>query len=177
MTLPEISAAARAPAEPPLMAKALRPLEGLAKVTTALAILCVLIFTLGQVADRYILKGSFNAYDQIARIGLIWMTFLGAALALRERANIVVDLIDGYLSPKVVRIKALILDALSFALMILLLGYAFRLLEVGAYQTVMGTPFTYREVYLALVLGSILFIVFLAARIVTDVISIVRPEQ
>jgi TRAP-type C4-dicarboxylate transport system permease small subunit len=148
-----------------------------AKAVIAIALLGVLIFTLGQVFDRYVLKGSFNAYDQIARIALIWMTFIGAAMAFRDRTNIVVDLIDSYLPAKAVAVKAIALDALSLALVLLMFGYANRLLEVGAFQGVMGTPFTYREVYVALTIGSVLFILFLVARLVSGIAALVAQAR
>lgn len=170
-------AGAAAPAEPRAVATLLKPVEFLAKAVVAVALMAMLVFTLGQILDRYVLKGSFNAYDQIARIALIWMTFVGAAMGLRERANIVVDLIDGYLPQAVARVKAIVLDAACLALLVLLYGYADRLLEVGVYQGVLGTPFTYWEVYLALSVGTVLFIVFLAARIIAGVAALVWPAQ
>ena len=152
----------------------LRVVERIAKIIVGLAILSVLVFTLGQVLDRHFLKGAFNAYDQMARIGLVWMTFVGAAMAMRQRRNIVVDLIDHYLPPRIVAAKALILDTLTLAIVGLMVSYALRLMDIGGYQRVIGTPFTYWTVYTSLFVGSLLFAIVLLARIVSTVLRLRR---
>lgn len=172
-----LDGASRLMNEPNAFGSFLYPIEGIAKIVVALSTALIVIFTLGQVADRYILKGTFNAYDQIARIGLIWMTFVGATMALRERTNIVVDLVDSYLPPRIVAMKAVILDVLSIVLMTLLMRYGLRLLEVGSFQSVMGTPFTYWEVYLSLVVGCALFLVFLLARVAAAAFLLMAPGR
>jgi TRAP-type C4-dicarboxylate transport system permease small subunit len=137
----------------------------------AFANLAVLAFTLGQVADRYMLKGAFNANDQIARIGLVWMTFCGMAMAFRERVNIVVDLIDKYITPPIAAAKAIALDILSIGVVVLLVAYGMRLMEVGSYQRVMGTPFTYSVVYSSLLAGCALLLLFLVVRVATALVE------
>ncbi|WP_164120482.1 hypothetical protein, partial [Serratia marcescens] len=44
-----------------------------AKASIVVALAVVLAFTVGQVADRYLLKTQFDTYDQFARIGLVWL--------------------------------------------------------------------------------------------------------
>ena len=116
-------------------------------------------------------RAAFNAYDQLARIGLVWLTFVGAAMALRQRLNIVVDLFGHRLPPGAATLRALILDALAAAVACLLVTYAWRLMAIGGYQRVVGTPFTYLTVYTSLFVGSILFVVFLLARIIATFLS------
>jgi TRAP-type C4-dicarboxylate transport system permease small subunit len=164
-------------AEPRFLSRLIWPVEVVTSGVVGIATLLVLVFTLGQIADRYVLKGTFNAYDQIGRIALIWMTFLGAALAFRKRLNIAVDLINIYLPAKVVAVKAVALDALSLVLMLFMFGYSIRLLEVGAFQGVLGTPLTYREVYVSLVIGTTLFILFLGVRILAATITLFRRAR
>jgi TRAP-type C4-dicarboxylate transport system permease small subunit len=148
--------------------------ERIGKALVGAGMLVVLVFTLGQVLDRHLLKGAFNAYDQMARIGLVWMTFVGAAMALRQRQNIVVDLIDPHLSARATVVKGVLLDVLSLGVAVLLVAYAWRLMEIGDYQRVLGTPFTYSVVYASLLAGCVLFLVFLLARVATAVLNVSR---
>jgi len=145
--------------------RAIRGVEWLGKAVVAAALIVILVFTLGQIADRYILKGVFNAYDQIACIGLVWMTFIGMAMAIRERVNIVVDILDKYLSAKVVARKQVVLDILSAIVMALLVNYAWHLMQIGGYQSILGTPLTYSVIYSALFAGSIMMLFFLVLRV------------
>lgn len=87
-----------------LLAGAVRALAGLMRAGVVAAMLLVLLSTVGQVADRHVIQSDFGAYDQYGRLGLVWMTFLGIAIAVRERANIRIDLLDHFLSPGAARV-------------------------------------------------------------------------
>jgi len=143
----------------------LRWVERIARIYLVAMMLVILAFTVGQVVDRYILKSTFNAYDQLARMGLVWATFIGLALGFREHANIRIDLIDHVLPRHAVLIKQLVFDVAVLALVILINIESWRVVEVGAFQMVIGTPFTYELVYLALTCGTVLLGLFALLRI------------
>ena len=145
-----------------------RPLDALAillRFGVVVALATVLVFTVGQVVDRHVLATGFSAFDQYARLGLVWLTFLGIALGFRERANIRIDLLDHVLPARFVRWKGLVLDALVLVAAISIVVVGWRLLEVGAFQVLMDTPFTYRAMYAAPIVGFVAMALFLAARI------------
>ena len=138
----------------------------LGRLSIVLSLAVVLIFCFCQVLDRYALKSQFDAWDQIARIGMLWSAFLGAALALRERRNVVIDLIDSRL-PKLVRqIRNKLFDVILLALSIILLVKGLDVVEVGKFQDIVGTPFTYAVSYTALTASMVLFIFFLILRLI-----------
>jgi TRAP-type C4-dicarboxylate transport system permease small subunit len=66
--------------------------------------LMVLVFTVGQVFDRHLLKSTFAAHDQFARIGLVWLTFLGIAVGIRDRTNVRIELLN-HLAPQHIRVN------------------------------------------------------------------------
>lgn len=125
----------------------------------------ILLFTAGSVLDRHIFKSSFDAYDQIARLALVWMTFLGFALALRERQTIRIEILESLLGPRARLVLETIFDAGMLALAVLLLVKGWAVAEVGAFQDIIGTPFTYAWSYAAIPAASVLLILFLALRI------------
>ncbi len=149
----------------PLLAWLIRALAGLVRAGTALALLLVLCATVGQVIDRHFIKSGFGAFDQYGRLGLVWMTFLGIAVAFRERANIRIELLDHFLPPAAARAKGVALDILVVAIAVLLLVVGWPLLEVGSFQIIMDTPFSYQEVYGALLLSMLVLAVFVGARL------------
>lgn len=128
-----------------------------------------LAFTAGQAADRYGPHSPFNSYDQIAQLAMVWLTFIGNMMALRDNANIRVDLIDGFLSASWLRIRNIMSDVAILGLMGLIQVKIWRLVELGAGQVIIGTPFTSAHAYLALALGSALCILIVVVRLALDV--------
>lgn len=127
-----------------------------------------LVFTIGQAVDRYALHSTFNSHDQIAQIALVWLTFLGFIYALRENANIRVDLVDGWLPSSVLRWRNIVADVGALILFVIIQVKIWRLVELGAQQTIIGTPFSSDIVYMALAVGSAWGIVVITVRLVLD---------
>jgi TRAP-type C4-dicarboxylate transport system permease small subunit len=129
------------------------------------AMLLVLLSTVGQVTDRHLVKSGFGAFDQYGRLGLVWLTFLGIAVAVRERANIRIDLLDHFLPAHIARGKGVVLDIAMAGLAVLLVVVGWPLLEVGSFQVIMDTPFDYGAVYGALLLGMAVLAFFVVLRL------------
>ena len=142
-----------------------RAVARICRAMVMIALFVVFLFTVGQVADRYLLGTSFSAYDQISRLGLVWLTFIGFAVGVWERVNIRVELLDRFLPPRMHKAVAAVLDVMMIAVAVVVLVEGWRLLDVGAYQAIMGTPLTYEVVYAGLLVGVAVLLVFLAARL------------
>lgn len=119
------------------------------------AMLVVLIFTFCQALDRYLLKTSFDAYDQIAKIGLVWLVFTGTAVAYAQHANLRIDLISNYLPPALRRAREALFELAILAICVLVNIKAWSVLEVVAFQLILGTPFSNAVPYSAILLGTL----------------------
>src|SRR5690242_12482553 len=86
-------------------------------MVVALMVALVVIVSL-QFVDRHFIDTGIAAPDQYARVALVWLTFIGFAIAVRSMLNIRVDLIDSRLPPRA-RVS---LEVLFDALMVLLLA-------------------------------------------------------
>lgn len=135
------------------------------RLAVIVALAVVLVFTVGQVADRYVIKSQFDAHDQIARIGMVWLVFLGFAIGVRERSNIRIEVLQHFLPARVRQASVLLLDILMLAVTLLILVVGWQLLEIGSFQAIMGTSLYYDVMYGALLTGMILLAVFLILRI------------
>ncbi len=62
-----------------------------------LVLMVVLVF--GNVALRYGFNSSITVSEELSRWAFVWMTFLGALIALREQAHIGVDALVSRLGP------------------------------------------------------------------------------
>jgi len=118
------------------------------------------------VLDRYLFKSTFDAYDQLARLSLVWLTFIGFALAFAENRSIRMEILSSALPPVMRKWRDTVFDLAVLALVGLLHVKAWRVAEVGAFQVIIGTPFTYAWSYAAVVVATALLALFLVVRII-----------
>jgi TRAP-type C4-dicarboxylate transport system permease small subunit len=134
---------------------------GWAVIAIVVGLLAVVV---GQLVDRHVVPLPIDAPDQYVRVGIIWLTFLGFALAVSERSAIRVDLIDHWLSPRAQDRLALACDAMMLAMAAIVTIKGWRVVEVGGSQILLGTPYSAALPNSGLFVGSLLIVAFLAAR-------------
>lgn len=140
-------------------------IERLARIWLVLMLVVVLLFTFGQVLDRYLVATGFDGFDQLARLGLVWATFIGVALAFRDRRTIRIELFEGRLPPWLKRARDLLFDLTVLALLVLVHVKGWPVVAVGARQNILGTPFTLAMGYSAILVGTVLYGLFVLLRI------------
>lgn len=102
---------------------------GLLKVALALCLAVMVVLVFGNVALRYLLNTGITVSEELARLAFVWLTFLGAAIALREHGHLGVDMLVQRLPAAG---KKLCLTA-----SLLLMVYATWLLLSGSWQQTM----------------------------------------
>lgn len=129
-------------------------------VIACLVAMSAVVFT--NVALRYLANQSIPWADEVARYLMIWMTFLGAGLVLRQGGHVAITNLQEALPSRAQM-------ALRAAIVLLLAGFFAYMVWVGQeYMTRMGrqlTPATrisYWYVYLAMPVGFALLIAHLA---------------
>jgi len=118
-----------------------------------------------QSVDRYLIGSGFSAYDQLAKIGMVWLSFIGLPLVLLHRENISADLIRNVLSPRILSLRDLTFDIMIGIMAVMILWYGLPVMRIGAFQDIIGTPFTYWSIYLALNVSMALTALIAFARI------------
>ena len=93
-------------------------------IALCLAVMVVLVF--GNVVMRYGFNSGITLSEELSRWLFVWMTFMGAIVALREHGHLGTDMLVGKLSP---RGKKLCLG-LTYVLMLWMCALLFS----GAYQ-------------------------------------------
>jgi TRAP-type C4-dicarboxylate transport system permease small subunit len=107
-----------------------------------------------QFFTRYVLNDSFAWTEEIARYGLIWVTFIGGAMVTRRRTHIAVELLSNLMKPGPMRATALaFIDIVTFLFLGLLAYFSITIIERMHYQrmTVFDLPMS--VVYGGVVLG------------------------
>jgi TRAP-type C4-dicarboxylate transport system permease small subunit len=100
-----------------------------AAIVACLAVMVVLVF--GNVVLRYAFNSGIASSEELSRWLLVWLTFLGAIVALREHAHLGVDTLVRALPPAGKRICFV----LSYGLML----YADALLTEGSWKQTLIT--------------------------------------
>jgi len=118
-----------------------------------------------QLVDRHIVTLPIAAPDQYARVLLVWLTFIGFAVAVKNGTNIRVDLIDAHLPVFLRRSLEVFFDVLMLLLIVLITYYALPLLDVGLEQERLGTVLTEAWPTAALLASGVLLVAFLSLRL------------
>jgi TRAP-type transport system small permease protein len=127
--------------------------------TVLLAASCTLVFA--NVVLRYGFGQSLAWAEEVSRYMMIWLSFLGAGLALRAGAHIAVETLPDSLPhalSRLVRLLVVLLMA-GFLALILWLGWSYAQFAMMQRTPVLRMPVGY--VYLAIPIGMALMLVHL----------------
>jgi TRAP-type C4-dicarboxylate transport system permease small subunit len=94
------------------------------KVAVALCLAAMVVLVFSNVVLRYAFNSGIATSEELSRWLLVWLTFLGAVVALRQHAHLGVDTLVRALPPR----GRLVCFVLSYALML----YADWLLTLGS---------------------------------------------
>lgn len=102
------------------------------KTMAALFLSVILITMAAQVFARYVLDAPFQWSEEVARLALIWLTYISAAFVMAERRHIAVDMISSRIGDR----GKLIIECLSYVIvagscLLLLIGGAKFVWYVG----------------------------------------------
>lgn len=118
-----------------------------------------------SLVDRHVVTLPIPAPDQYARVLLVWLTFTGFALAVKNGANIRVDLIDSHLPRRVRAVLEGVFELVMMALAALIAFHGWRLVEIGRDQERLGTVISEAWPAVALFASCLLTIAFLVLRL------------
>jgi TRAP-type C4-dicarboxylate transport system permease small subunit len=125
--------------------------------------LAIIVFL--QFFTRYVLNDSLSWTEEIARYGLIWVTYVGAVMVTRRNSHIAVMLLPNLLPAGAARILLAAVDLVTLGFVGLLA--CFSVLIVGRMHiqrmSIVDLPMSY--VYAAVVLGCILMLARQAQRV------------
>jgi TRAP-type C4-dicarboxylate transport system permease small subunit len=110
-----------------------------------------------QFFTRYVLNDSLSWTEEIARYGLMWLTFIGGAVVTRKNTQIAVELLSNLMKPGPLRVALhIFVDAVTLGFIALLSYFAVTIIERMHYQrmTVFDLP-------MSIVYGGVAFGIFL----------------
>lgn len=150
-------------------------LERVASWVVAVALLGLLLIVTLQVVDRHFVTVPIAAPDAYARILLIWSAFIGFALAVKAGLAIRVDLLDHWLPCGVRRLIEICFHLLKLAVLTVLIWKGWALVEIGAYQLILGTDLTTTVPNSGLWVALILIFIFVSIEILNTLTDRAAP--
>lgn len=139
----------------------------------------ILIFL--QVLFRYVFKSSLSWSEELARYLFIWLTFLGASIATREKSHINVSVLKDSIKNDIIRkIFILFTDLLCMMFLGVLIRWgvpiAIQILQLG--QVSPSMPFLYIGIiYFAIPLGSLLMFTNILESLIDQLWNNQVPER
>ena len=145
--------------------QALRLVERALEWLIAALVAALLVIVASTFIDRHFVTLPMAAPDAYARVILVWLTFIGFALAVKGGLNIRVDLIDARLPAKARRVLDYVFDLMMLGLTVILGVNGWRLVVIGQDQERLGTMMSEAWPSGALFVSCILLVLFLVLRI------------
>lgn len=102
------------------------------KLLSGLFLLIILSTMAAHVIARYLFDDPFQWSEEVAKLALIWMTFISAAFVMAEHRHIAVDMITSRISDRVnLLIECVSYVIIAFSCLLLLIGGANFVWYVG----------------------------------------------
>ena len=146
------------------------------------AVLCsafvtVMVVSMGlQVLYRYVLSFPLAWTEEVARLAMVWLTFVGASMVLGKKGHIIIDIFVRMLPPRIRLAIALLFDLsiAAFLLMVVFQGWALVEMSRGV-ETTSGLPVGW--FYLALPSSAVLMLVRISLLCSSTAGELRRPPR
>lgn len=148
-----------------LLGRALGAVERALEWLIAALVIALVVIVASQFVDRHFITLPMAAPDAYARVILVWLTFVGFALAVKNGTNIRVDLIDARLPAKARRVLDYFFDFAMLGLTAIIGYHGWRLVVIGRDQERLGTMLSEAWPSGALFVSCILLSLFLLLRL------------
>jgi TRAP-type transport system small permease protein len=133
----------------------------------ALMVASVLLSVTGQVVSRIVGVAFLVWTDEVTRIAVVWVTFLGSAVGIRRKAHFVIDLFVKLLPARLERcVRSGIWAAVMLSVLVLV-GIGWQLAEIGLQRVYPITRISQTWAWAAVPLGAALMLAFLIEQAVT----------
>ncbi|MEI7900698.1 MAG: TRAP transporter small permease [bacterium] len=138
-----------------------------------MAMVAVLTLTvLWGVFTRFCLGRQAEYTDELARVLLVWVSMVGAALAFGEKAHLGVDFFVNKLHPDARKTLGILVQVVTIVLAVVVFvsgGWGLAMGQMG--QQLPTLPLTRGMVYLALPLGGVFMILFALENLISIIMT------
>jgi len=135
-------------------------IDRLFKILAIIIFLFVILLTISQVVSRYFLKLPIAFSEEVSRFLFIWISFLGAAMVMKDDEHIRLDIITEKLSPFGQLILKNIIQGMILIFSVVVTGHGIKLLHVAAKQVAPVSRISMGIVYAVIPLSFALMAIY-----------------
>lgn len=162
------------------MSKLNRLVNNFEEYFAAITLLVTSLLVFVQAVLRYVFNSSLYWSDEVARYMIIWFIFIGASIAVREKAHASVDAITVLLSPKLQKAFAILAYLLGISFCVILIWSGMKnVLNVYEFKSVtpsLGISMVFP--YLALPVGGSLMLIRFLQLMINEILTFhVKNEE
>ncbi|HZO01305.1 MAG TPA: TRAP transporter small permease [Burkholderiales bacterium] len=127
------------------------------RAVVAALVVTIATMVAAQVVFRYAVQEPIVWSEEFTTLCYQWLSYLGAALAVRYRAHYGVDLVVRFLGPRWRSALEWLEHAVVWSLGAFMVVYGWRIVEASALQMYPTLPFSVGTGYLVLPISGVLF--------------------
>lgn len=156
---------ADAPAPAPRLARQTIDLALPFRIAVALALITVVLLTLAQIFFRFVLNAPLIWSEELSRLLVVWMTFIGAAVVCWDGRHLNVDVMFNLLPVAARNVVRVINAVISIALLVILVSPTMRLVEIENFAELGALEIPSGIVRLPVAVGAVLMALAIALRL------------
>jgi len=122
------------------------------------------VLTFAQVFFRYAIRSPLTSTEELSRLVLVWVTFMGTAVAARRKKLIRIEVFEEHFPPKLRSFLSAMFDYILMLLCGVIVVKGWEAAEITASQMVVGTPFSYAWMVASVVVGCALMFIYIGIR-------------
>ncbi len=150
---------------PPPTARRILDLALPFRIAVALALIVVVGLTLAQIFFRFVLNAPLIWSEELSRLLVVWMTFIGAAVVCWDGRHLNIDVLFGILPAAAKQIVRVINAVISIALLVILVEPTMRLVEIENFAELGALELPSGIVRLPVAVGAVLMVLAIALRL------------
>ncbi len=146
-----------------------RGLQSKLEYLSGLLLFVTIIIIFVQVVTRYVFFYSLPWSEELTRYLFIWFVFLSLSVTVRDNLSIRIDLLDQLLKGNAKKIVHLIVDILSFLIVLVFVYSSYKLFQMGLRSRTPAMRIPFYAIYAIMPVGYLLTAVELLIRIITRI--------
>ncbi len=159
----------------------------LAEVNSSLLVLCkylvivlmalITVIMSCSVFWRYVLNDAISWSEEATKYLMVWLTFLGAPIALRHGGHINIDILLEAVPPRFKQFLLLVINLIIVATMTIMVWKGYGLAEMGARQVASSFSISMVWMQSAIPVGSALILLVALEHALRALHGIANPDE
>lgn len=135
------------------------------------------VILIAAVFWRYVLNSAISWSEEGSKYLMVWLTFLGAPIALRQFAHINIDLLNKAMAPRIQQVLHLLVSLIIVFTMVVLLWTGVGFTKLGMRQVASSFNFSMFYMYVAVPIGAGLTCLVAIEHALRALVGVGDPER